>query len=265
VNPWWQDVTFWRELGPFLFGPETLASAEDDAADVLGWLELDDVADPSAVALLDAGCGVGRLTVPLAKRGYRVVGLDSVDDFRRDARRRLRSAGIAEDGTQAEIRALDVLNGLEDNGSGEPITPSPLSEGFDAAFCVFALIGYHADPAADLLLVQRIFASLKPGGRFLTMTRHPDASYGKVKHTDPAGALLFEDRRFDKVSGTLHTAWSLTRGGHQRAFRSQLRVYGAADLRGLLEFCGFSRVRVLDHRGEHRLVAVATRPLAPPE
>jgi SAM-dependent methyltransferase len=259
VNPWWQDVAFWRELGPFLFGPDTLASAEDDAADVLGWLDLDDVDDPAAVSLLDAGCGVGRLTVPLAKRGYRVVGLDSVDDFRRDARRRLAAAGIS-DGNGAEIRAIDVLNGLEDAGSDEPLTPSPLPGGFDAAFCVFALIGYHADPAADLLLVQRIFASLKPGGRFLIMTRHPDASYGKVKHTDPAGALLFEDRRYDKNSGVLHTAWSLTRGGRQRAFRSQLRVYGAADLRGLLEFCGFSRVRVLDHKGEHRLVVIGTRP-----
>ncbi len=242
MRAWWQDPAFWRELEPFLFSHEAIASADDEVSDLLEWLE-----PPAGGRLLDAGCGIGRHLIPFARRGFRVVGVDSVDDFRRRARQRLLSAGLPGD-----VRAHDFFGG----------TPMVDADGgFDAILCAFALIGYADDPVHDVLLTRELLGLLKPQGRFLLETRHPDASFGRIKHNSPAG-MLIEDRRFDRPSNTLHTTWTVTRGGRQREFRSRLRVYSASDLRGLLEVCGFQNVRVIERPREHRTITLGDAPSA---
>jgi SAM-dependent methyltransferase len=50
---------------------------------------------PSGARLLDAGCGTGRYAVELARRGYRVTGLDAAADLIVVARQRAGVAGVA--------------------------------------------------------------------------------------------------------------------------------------------------------------------------
>ena len=49
---------------------------------------------PAGARLLDAGCGTGRYAVELARRGYRVTGLDASADLIAVARQRARAAGV---------------------------------------------------------------------------------------------------------------------------------------------------------------------------
>lgn len=49
---------------------------------------------PSGARLLDAGCGTGRHAVDLARRGYRVTGLDASADLVAVARQRAGAAGV---------------------------------------------------------------------------------------------------------------------------------------------------------------------------
>lgn len=49
---------------------------------------------PSGARLLDAGCGTGRYAVELARRGYRVTGLDASADLIAVARQRAGAAGV---------------------------------------------------------------------------------------------------------------------------------------------------------------------------
>jgi SAM-dependent methyltransferase len=50
---------------------------------------------PSGARLLDAGCGTGRYAVELARRGYRVTGLDAAADLILVARQRAGVDGVA--------------------------------------------------------------------------------------------------------------------------------------------------------------------------
>lgn len=50
---------------------------------------------PSGARLLDAGCGTGRYAVELARRGYRVTGLDASADLIAVARQRAGAAEVA--------------------------------------------------------------------------------------------------------------------------------------------------------------------------
>lgn len=100
-------------------------------------------------ALLDLGCGTGNHSVPLARRGYDVTGVDLSADMVAIAERKAADAGIV-----ARFEAGDMRT-------------ASLGRTFDVAVIMFAALGYliaDADVAAALANVQR---HLRPGGLLL--------------------------------------------------------------------------------------------------
>jgi SAM-dependent methyltransferase len=61
---------------------------------------------------LDIGCGTGTQAVYLARAGWRVTGIDVVDQPLTKARRRATASGVAVDWTRADVTRLSEL-GLE--------------------------------------------------------------------------------------------------------------------------------------------------------
>jgi len=108
------------------------------------------------MSILDMGCGTGRHAVELAKRGFRVTGVDISGGMLAEARKKAEAAGVAVDWVQADAAApLDI-------GAGH----------FDAAISLceggFGLIGQGEDPVAhDLAILRNISKHLKPNAPFL--------------------------------------------------------------------------------------------------
>lgn len=97
-------------------------------------------------ALLDLGCGTGNHAVPLARRGYEVIGVDRAEAMLDLAREK---AGDDASYLLGDIRDLR------------------LGRAFDAVLVLFAVLGYqHADE--DVLAALRTArAHLRPGGLLL--------------------------------------------------------------------------------------------------
>jgi len=239
MGQWWQDQQLWRALGPFLFSPSIMGAADEDVEELLDELEL-----PEGARVLDAGCGNGRLSLPLGRRGFKVVGVDANPYFCQAARRL-----VAQEDLPVEILSADLF--------AESLA---LDGGFDAILDVFALLGYHQQPAMDVLLARRFLELLVPGGQVLLQTRLPEAVYGTVKHVAD-GRSCIERRYFDPTNQTMVTAWTVgSLGGRQRAYRSAVRIYTRDDLVGLLEFAGFTDVRCWPDTASERLVTSGRRP-----
>ena len=109
---------------------------------------------PPGSAILDMGCGTGRHSVELARRGYRMTGVDLSAGMLAEARKAAQAAGVQVTLVQSDARAFT-------------------SEArFNAAICLcegsFGLVGTGEDPEAhDPAILQRIFAALKPGALFI--------------------------------------------------------------------------------------------------
>ena len=243
TQEWWQDEFFWRDIGPYLFTAETLRKGTEAAEDILETIDLEEGA-----TILDIGCGPGRLTIPLTRLGYRVVGIDICEQYRRECRRRAEAAGIEVDVRPGTVPDLGLKSG----------------EKFDLVLDVFAVIGYPADPLDDILAVKSFMRVLEPGGQLLVRTRMPSSSHGTYRRRSRSGHCI-EERAYERATSELSTRWTVVSGGRPRVHRSRLRVYEKDDLVGLLEFCGFADIRAFESPADEHITLVGTLPDGVPE
>jgi SAM-dependent methyltransferase len=101
--------------------------------------------------LIDLGCGTGRLLVPLAQRGYRVLGVDLSAPMLRVAGAKAAAAGVHIDLLQANLVDLGCL----DDAS------------FDSAICLFSTLGMIVGHPERQRVLTHIFRLLRPGGIFV--------------------------------------------------------------------------------------------------
>lgn len=78
----------------------------------------------SVRTILDGGCGSGGHTIPLAKRGYQVTGIDSSGFMLRHAKEKARKSNLRLDFQEMDLRRLN------------------LNQRFDACLCLFSVMGY---------------------------------------------------------------------------------------------------------------------------
>jgi ubiquinone/menaquinone biosynthesis C-methylase UbiE len=206
---------------------------------------------PDGGELLDVPCGFGRHTVPLARAGYRVTGVDRSDALLAEARRRAggeRWPKLA----RADYRDL----------------PFP-DASFDAAICLFSSLGYLGDEE-DTQALTEIGRVLRPGGRLVIEMMHRDLLVRIFSDQDwravGEGRLLLEQRTFDAASGVVQSTQTLIDSSGERDSRTySIRVYSATELLAMLARAGFVEARCYgDLEGAPsttgaRLVVAATR------
>ncbi len=128
---------------------------------------------PDGASILDMGCGTGRHSVPLAKRGFAVTGVDLSQHMLEKARAR----------AAAEKADVEFIQGDATTYRSEPV--------FDAAIGLcegaIGLLGQGDDPIErDLMVLRNIFAALKPNGQLIVNALNVFRVARKVGHDQEA-------------------------------------------------------------------------------
>jgi SAM-dependent methyltransferase len=115
---------------------------------------LEELQVPPGARILDVGCGTGRHSIELARRGYRVTGLDLSAEMLARARAKAQAAGVHVDWVRGDATKFSI--------------DAP----FDAAICLcegaFGLLGSSDDAVEHpLAILSNISRSLKPDGMAL--------------------------------------------------------------------------------------------------
>jgi SAM-dependent methyltransferase len=226
--PWWEQ--FFDE--DYLRVWAAVSTAGDDEATAL-WRTL---GLSAGSRVLDAGCGYGRVSLPLARLGARVLGVDQSAPLLEEAERR-RGALAAE---QLRYLRHDLRTPLGDSG-------------FDVALSLFSSLGY-GDESDDAAMLATMAAAVRPGGKVAIDTNHRDVLAARLAreqvpaHRLPDGTLLIEEPRFDPVAGRVETTWFWwgPRGSGQKS--ASIRVYTITELVRLLERVGL-RLEAALHPG----------------
>ena len=224
VSPAETRDAFFSDFYLRAFAPEDDPAAEEQALAAVRLAGAPDGGD-----VLDAPCGFGRHSLPLAGAGYRVVGVDRSQVLLDEAVRRAGNARSPRY-VQADYREL----------------PLP-DESFDVALNLFSSLGYLGDEE-DTRALADIRRVLRPGGRLVIDIAHRDHLVRGFRESDwrllGGGRLLLEQYTFDPVAGVVQMTQTLVPADGPRESRTlSLRVYSATELSGMLARAGFEESR----------------------
>lgn len=197
--------------------------------------------------IFDQCCGIGRLSVPLARRGYRITGVDLGAGYADTARERVGGG---------EFYAADAFTF---------VAPEPC----DGAFNWFTSFGYSADDRQNLEMLHRARESLVPGGRLaldFTNFARVLGDYRPAQVARDGELLVIQETVFDFPRGMALLTWTYVHpDGRREERKTENRMYMPYDLVRLFGEAGFGDVQLFGaaaapfERTSTRVIVVGTR------
>ena len=188
--------------------------------------------------ILDMGCGTGNHSIPLARRGYQVHGVDISENMLAHAVEKTQKVTFKYPPvfSQGDVRSVDFGNQ------------------FDAVLMMFAVLGYQLTNEDALAALRTVRKYLKPGGLFIF-----DVWYGPavlaIRPSDRIKIILTADGKVIRTaSGSLDTThqvgevryhvWRLSgdRVISETEEAHAMRFFFSIELELLLSNCGLTLV-----------------------
>lgn len=194
---WFESENFWTQFAPIMFDDARWAEAPTVAQYVKDIAKL---APGSKV--LDAGCGLGRISVELAALDLDVTGVDIIQS----------ELDAAQDSAQAEGVELTLVN--------HDLRTFHAPNQFDCAVNLYTSFGYCDTIDEDMQILRNIAESVKPGGTFI------------MECTSRETAILYwtPGEEFERAGYKVVTHFEVT--GAWEGLKSQWTLYPAdADLK----------------------------------
>ena len=187
--------------------------------------------------VVDLACGTGSVTEILARKGYRVTGVDMSEEMLTEA------AMKTMDMEQPPMYSCQLLQELR------------LPRGVDMAVCALDSLDYILDPADCKEAIRRAYKSLNPGGIFIFDVNTPE----KLRTMDDQVFLDEDDDvycvwrgEFDEETNICSYGMDLfQREGNmwRRSFEEHREyAYSQEQLTGFLKDAGFTHIRVYADR-----------------
>ena len=174
-------------------------------------------------AILDVACGAGRHSIPLARRGYDVTGVDLSATFLDEARRRSDAEELSIEWRRGDMREL------------------PWRDRFDGALCFGNSFGY-CDRDGTRAFVRTLAASLKPGAAFVLETGASAESLLPAlqmrRWMEVGDILFFSSATYDASASRLDVDYSFVRGSVRESATAHTSIYTVAELRELFASVG---------------------------
>ncbi len=245
MKVWHEQDSFWETMP--MFGERLIEAAPQEIDSVIRLLGITPGSN-----VLDLCCGIGRHSLELARRGYRVTGVDRTAAYLQIARDKAEADDLDVEWVQADMR--------------EFVRP----KAYAAAINLYTSFGYFEDPADDRRVVENLFRSLSLGGRLVVDVMGKEVLARIFLPRDwqelSDGSLLLQQRKVRRDWSWMEGRRILVKDGERHEYVVDHRIYDGAGLRGLLLDCGFENVTLHGHLGgspydtaADRLVAVAQK------
>ena len=187
--------------------------------------------------VVDLACGTGSVTEILARKGYRITGVDMSEEMLTEA------AMKTMDMEQPPMYSCQLLQNLR------------LPRGVDMAVCALDSLDYILDPADCKEAIRRAYKALNPGGIFIFDVNTPE----KLRAMDDQVFLDEDDDvycvwrgEFDEETNICSYGMDLfQREGNmwRRSFEEHREyAYSREQLTGFLKDAGFTHIEVYADR-----------------
>lgn len=223
---WFENEDFWNNYSPIMFDSNRWAEAPTIAEKLTLIAGL-----KKGTAILDAGCGPGRISVELAKLGFDVTGVDLIQS-------ELDAAKESADDEEVELNLVkaDLRNFKSEKK-------------FDCAINLYTSFGYCATIEEDVQILKNIFDSLKENGFFVLecLSRETAILYfTEGEWFERAGKTVLTEFSFEGSFEGLRSKWILIddKTGQRMEHEFVQRLYSAVELKRILVGIGFKSCEI---------------------
>ena len=222
---WFEKEDFWINFAPIMF---------DDAR----WAEAPTVAEyikkiaglRKGASVLDAGCGLGRISVELAVLGLDVTGVDIIQSELDAARESAAAEGVSLQLLNADLRSFNQ------------------SEKYDCVCNMYTSFGYCDTVEEDLLILKNMCESVRKGGTFIMecTSRETAIMYWTAgEEFERAGYHVKTEFKVVGAWEGLSSRWLLYKGDKLAVDHCFVqRLYPASFLRDKIKEYGYTSVEV---------------------
>jgi ubiquinone/menaquinone biosynthesis C-methylase UbiE len=176
---------------------------------------------------LDCPCGIGRISLPLARKGIRVTGVDITESYLEELEEKAKRAKLKIETQHCDMRRITFSNQ------------------FDAAGNLLTSFGYFEKEADNLRTLRCIYYALKPGGKFVLHVTNRDwilVNYTPRGWQEIKSLKVLEKREFDYSRSVNRAVWHFIRDGKKSSYSVMIRLYSYHELIAMLKKVGFENV-----------------------
>jgi 2-polyprenyl-3-methyl-5-hydroxy-6-metoxy-1,4-benzoquinol methylase len=190
--------------------------------------------------LLDLCCGNGRISIYMAKKGFKTVGVDISRAFIEDAERKAREHGVS--------RLVTFLEG--DVGKLREVVDTKYSVPFDVVVNAWTSIGF-CETEEDLSIFKQARELSREGAiLFVAETTHTEylaLKFAPTSYTELDHIVILENMKYDSIKSQMSTSWSFyNKRGQDLQFIDKvditLHVYSLSELSSLLLKAGWEAI-----------------------
>jgi cyclopropane fatty-acyl-phospholipid synthase-like methyltransferase len=213
---WFED--FFKDFRPF-FGKIPAKATNAQVKYLIKKLKL-----KPGMSFLDCPCGVGRVSIPLAKHGVKVVGVDLCQEYLGDLKAKATKAGLKIETLHRDMRKIDFSNRFDCGGN------------------LWTSFGYFESERDSMLVLKKMYRALKPGGKFCLHVINRDfiiAHYTESDFDIFQGVLYTEKRYFDYATSTNRGVWTFYKDGTSNSYAVGIRMYSYHELLAMFKQVGF--------------------------
>lgn len=221
------EANFFEPGSPFLKHP--LLTPERTAGEIdfiLSVLPLE-----SGERILDIGCGFGRHSNELARRGFDVLGIDPSPAMIAAARENSASAGLTLQFRQQRGEDLQAV------------------DQFKVALCLFTTLGQVSGQGDNLALLENAYRALEPGGWFMLEIPQRAWAVSNLKPSERIGEgdrYALVARSFDYERDLVSEEFTIVSPDGQQSYLLQYRLFSRAEINHYLEQAGYVEITFYD-------------------
>jgi len=221
---WFENNDFWQTWGPVLFSTQRIANTPTEVDYMLALVKI-----PGKAHVLDLCCGVGRHSLELARRGFKVTGVDRTQVYLIQAEQQAEQEGLKIEFVQEDMRNF--------------CRP----DSFDLVINLFTSFGYFEDIEEDRQVARNIHGSLKSGGTLLMDMSGKEIVARDFREHDwheVDGVYWLEERKITGDWDRIWNHWIMFKDGKRFENIICPRLYSAVELSTLLRESGFQKLNV---------------------